>query len=580
MAVPSNLASIRMSPELVREQLARILASRVFLNVDRLKRFLEFIVNETLENRGDQLKEYPIGIEVFEKDSSFDSRTDPIVRVQARRLRARLSLYYAQEGVGSPVIIHVPKGSYTPVFLTPDETPTHVEPVVPRQTLVVDVRPFTDNTPSADYGWFARGLREEIVHQLLANGPAEIVVQAGDPETQVPAAIAIEGGLRVSGSMMRITWRLIDAATGRYQYSSSLDAPAEETLRIQEETAREILKALEANMRMPASVSSRRTSRRHSEAWNLCLQGRYHSSHRTEASLRRAAEFFEKAIAHDPLYAPAYSGLADAYALMCHYGAVDPSSMFTRVSANAVHAVALDDQSAETHTSLAHVKATQDWDWKGAAKEFLQAIALDPEYPLAHHWYAMSCLVPQGKLDEALAEMHRAQALDPVSSIISRDIAVLHYFKRDFGAALDQCDRTIEQNPHFSGTYWILGLVQARRGEFDEAIAACERALQLSPDSTAARGELGHMFAQAGRRENARSILGELEEQSRTSYVPPFKLSLIQFELGNWDQAFELLNRARAERSFELTYLSADPRFDFLRKEPRFTAFIRQLGLG
>jgi tetratricopeptide (TPR) repeat protein len=264
---------------------------------------------------------------------------------------------------------------------------------------------------------------------------------------------------------------------------------------------------------------------------------------------------------------------------MSHYGAVDPSSMFTKVSANAVHAVTLDDLSVETHTSLAHVKATQDWDWNGAAKEYLKAIALDPEYPLAHHWYAMSCLVPQGKLDAALAEMHRAQSLDPVSSIISRDIAVLHYFKRDFGAALDQCDRTIEQNPHFSGTYWILGLVQARRGEFDEAIAACERALQLSPESTAAQGELGHMLAQAGRRKEAASILGKLEKLSLTSYVPAFKLALIQFELARWDEAFELLNRARAERSFELTYLSADPRFDFLRKEPRFIAFVKQLGL-
>jgi tetratricopeptide (TPR) repeat protein len=265
--------------------------------------------------------------------------------------------------------------------------------------------------------------------------------------------------------------------------------------------------------------------------------------------------------------------------LMCHYGAVEPSSMFTKVSANAVQAVALDDLSAETHTSLAHVKATQDWDWPGAAKEFLKAIALDPEYPLAHHWYAMSCLVPQGKLDAALAEMHRAQSLDPVSSIISRDIAVLHYFKRDFGAALDQCDRTIEQNPHFSGTYWVLGLVQARRGEFDEAIAACERALQLTPASAGARGELGHMLAQAGRKDQARQILAELDERSRAEYVPAFKLALIQFELGNWNKAFDLLAAARAERTFELTYLSCDPRFDFLRKEPRFIAFVRQLGL-
>ena len=549
--------------------------------MERLKRFLEFIVTETLESRGDQLKEYPIGTEVFEKDSSFDSRTDPIVRVQARRLRARLNLYYAQEGAGSPVVIHVPKGSYTPVFLPADETPTlaAVEPPAAGQTTAVEVRLFQDNTSGADHQWFVRGLREEIIHQLMAQGPPELMLRPTDAEVHIPAGIVVEGGVRIAGRIMRINWHLIDAATAKYQYSCSLDGPVDDSLRLQEDTAIEILKAIETNIRTPASAFPRRNARRHSEAWNLCLQGRYHCSHRTEASLRRAAEFFEKAIAHDGLYAPAYSGLADAYSLMCHYGAVEPATMFTKISANAVHAVSLDDQSAETHTTLAHVKATQDWDWVGAAKEFLKAIALDPEYALAHHWYAMSCLVPQGKLDAALAEMLRAQSLDPVSSIISRDIAVLHYFKRDFGAALDQCDRTIEQDPHFSGTYWILGLVQARRGEFDEAIAACERALQLSPDSAGAKGELAHMLAQAGRRDKAQAILAELEERSSRSYVPAFKLSLIQFELGNWDQAFELLTRARAERSFELTYLSADPRFDFLRKDSRFVAFVKQLGL-
>ncbi len=150
-----------------------------------------------------------------------------------------------------------------------------------------------------------------------------------------------------------------------------------------------------------------------------------------------------------------------------------------KAASNAAWAVLLDEESAEAHTSLAHVKSTQDWDWAGAEREFQRAINLNPRYASAHHWYAMSCLVPLARLDEAMEELLRAQALDPVSSIISREIAVTHYYKRDFDLALEQCDHTIEQNPHFSAAYWTLGLVQDERKEFDEAIAAFQRAIQL-----------------------------------------------------------------------------------------------------
>src|SRR5262249_23480831 len=137
-------------------------------------------------------------------------------------------------------------------------------------------------------------------------------------------------------------------------------------------------------------------------AYNLYVQGRYHLNQRTEEGLRKAVEFFERAIGESAQYAQAYSGLADAYSLLGHYGVLAPADVWTKAASNAASAVLQDGNSAEAHTSLAHVKSTQDWDWMGAKREFESAISLDPRYPTARHWYAVSCLVPLGRLDEAL----------------------------------------------------------------------------------------------------------------------------------------------------------------------------------
>ena len=137
--------------------------------------------------------------------------------------------------------------------------------------------------------------------------------------------------------------------------------------------------------------------------------------------------------------------------------------MWSKAASSAATAVMLDEFAAEAHTSLALVKATQDWDWAGAEQEYQRAIGLNPKYATAHHWYAASCLAPLGRLDEALEEITLAQSLDPVSSIVARDVAMIHYYRGDFETALEQCDHTIELNPHFAPAYWLLGLIQAQR---------------------------------------------------------------------------------------------------------------------
>jgi len=257
-----------------------------------------------------------------------------------------------------------------------------------------------------------------------------------------------------------------------------------------------------------------------------------------------------------------------------------PAEAWTKAAAYAASAVMLDGNSAEAHTSLAHVKSTQEWDFAGAEREFQRAIALDPRYATAHHWYATSCLIPVGRLDEALDELRIAQSIDPVSSIVARDLAVVHFYRRDFDTALEQCDHTIELNPHFAPAYWILGVIQGHRREFDESAAAFQRAIQLAPRASRMHGALGRVFALSGRRKMAIDVLRTLEANAKQGYVSPMEFAWIHVALGDLDLGFKWLAKASDERAFDLIHMKVDPRFDPLREDRRFHAIARQVGVA
>jgi TolB-like protein/Tfp pilus assembly protein PilF len=586
MAVRTTTSPVAADADKIRHELDRILSSKAFRQVDRLQRFLGFVVNETVSGRGDNLKEFLIGIEVFGKESSFDPRMDPIVRVQARRLRARLTRYYREEGRGDEIVIELPKGGYAPLFQHAEGgEPRHSVASVLASRNTIVVLPFVDDSPEGDQGYFCRGITEEIVHTLTNIGKLRVVPwgRSDEPEDaldRMSAAMRITGSIRKSRDTLRITTHLVDTASGCYLWSASVDRKADDIFAVQEEVARAVLEKLQSELSGAghARVSSRPTE--NLAAYNLYLQGRHRLNQRTEEGLRKAVEFFDKATAEDPQHAQAYAGLADAYGLLGHYGVSAPAEVWTKAASNAAWAVLLDDDLAEAHTSLAHVKSTQDWDWHGAEREFQRALSLDPRYATAHHWYAMSCLAPLGRLEEALQEILLARAIDPISSIIARDLAITYYYRREFDLSLEQCDRTIEQNPHFSAAYWALGLVQEQRGDFDESAAAFERALQLSPQSPRMHGALARTLALSGRQGEAVRILSELHGLAQKRYVSPFEFASIHFALGHVEEGFEWLTRAYQDRCFELIANKVDPRFDALRSDSRFKKLSAQLGVA
>lgn len=578
------------SAEKAASQLNRILASKAFRQADRLKRFLAFIVEETIAGRGERLKEFVVGVEVFGKDDSFDPRNDPIVRVQARRLRSQLARYYREEGQEDDLAIDLPKGGYAPIFrpLKAAHAKRSIAPVLVSRNTVL-VLPYADHSPAGDQEYFCQGITQEIIHTLTAVEAIRLVAWSGAGGADQPdireiaerfnAAMIVSGAVRKAENDVRITTNLIDAQSGCYVWSGAIDRKIENIFVLQEDVAHAVGAQLKIELLEGLEAKGQRHPAVNLAAHNLYVQGRYHLSQRTEEGLRKAVDLFERATVEDAQYAPAYSGLSDAYGLLGHYGVLAPAEVWTKTASNAAWAVLQDENSAEAHTSLAHAKCTQDWDWPGAEREFRRAIALDPRYPTAHHWYAMSCLAPLGRLEEALAEIGVAQELDPISSIIARDVARIHYYRQDFEAALERCDHAIELNPHFTPAYWMLGVVQEQRGDFDEATAAFQRAIQLSPQSPLMQAALGRTLALSGKRREAMQILRELRELAAKRYVSPFEIASLHFALVEEGQGFDWLAKAFQDRCFELICIKVDPRMSSLWGNPQFQNLFQQLGL-
>jgi len=564
----------------VQQQVARLLGSRTFQPAERLKRFLAFIVSEALEGRADTLKEYVVAVQVFGKEESFDPRTDPLVRVQARRLRARLERYYQEEGAHDPLLIALPKGGYAPIIRArPARTTTaHLGAIPLAAQNGVAVLAVDDQSIGGVLTAFCRGLHDEIVHALTRAGSLRVIVgglAAGrhlrELAEQMEVSTVVTGSARADGDRIRGLVQIVDGRTGRCLWSEARTASQDQSVSMQETLA----SVIAAQLQNPDGSGTMRRLLRSTEnlaAQNLYLQGRYHLNQRTEEGLQRAIDYFEKAILEDPQFAQAHSGLSDAFGLSGHYAVCRPSDVWTRAASSATTAVMLDGDSAEARTSLAHVKATQDWDWVGAQQEFLQALSLDPRYATAHHWYAMSCLVPLDDLEGAAQAMARAAALDPVSSIIARDLAMVRYYRCDYDAALEQCDHAIELNPHFSPAYWLLGFIQEQRGDLDESIAAFQRAVTLLPSSPRMHSGLARALALSGKVARARSLLGDLEQMAARRYVSPFEFAVVHLALGARDAAMAWLERAADDRAFEMTSLAVDPRLIPVRQDPRFQA--------
>ena len=559
----------------VREQLERITSSTAFRTSDRLKHFITFVSSQALQGKAGHLKEYAVGVHVFGRETAFDPRTDPVVRVQARRLRARLERYYHEEGQNDEIVVDLPKGGYAPVFRRRAIAAQPRPSATTLQENTVAVHQILDHSDDQDLDRFCASLTRELVRRLAS--VKGLRVATAQITSGISPAMAIDGSITQANEGYRLTATLMNLTTGCYECCESVDFPAVDSFAIQDSVADAVVARFHESLM--SSRAARQPQTENLTARNLCKQGLYHLEQRTDESLERAAELFERAVVEDAQYSLAHSGLSDAYSMLGSYGLRPSTLMVNMAMSSAATAVMLDGDSAEARTSLAQAKARAHWNWLDAELEFQRAIRLNPAYATGHHWYARCCLLPLGRLDEARDEVLLARSLDPVSSIIAREVASIHYYRRDFDAALAYCDQAIELNPHFPHAYFILSLVQEKLGDSEEALAALLRGAQLAPRSPRMIASLGRAQAMAGRRDDAARSLAALDALARTRFVSTWERAILFLGMRDYDRCFDELQLGLQDRFFDLTLLGVDARFDDVRDDPRFERLLSAVGI-
>jgi TolB-like protein/DNA-binding winged helix-turn-helix (wHTH) protein/Tfp pilus assembly protein PilF len=388
----------------------------------------------------------------------------------------------------------------------------------------------------------------------------------------------VEGTVIRSGAQVRITAQLIDAAADKHLWAQSYDGDLRDTLALQNTVARAIAEQIRINVTPQEQVALKHATVVNPVAYEAYLKGRYFWNKRTGDGLKRAKGYFDQAVASDPNYAQAYSGLADTYALLgdWQYAVMTAREALPKAKAAAVRALELDNTLGEAHTSLAFILDGFDWDGEAADREFRRGIELNPGYGTAHHWYAWH-LSLLGRNRDAIAEMKKAESLDPLSLIINADLAELLLIAHLSDASIQQSRKTIDMDVTFSMAHNQLGQAYLQQQKYDLAIAELRKAIQLSEGSPASTANLARAYAVSGRRDEAMQLLGELKKRSSPGYSNAPEIAVIYTALGDRDQAMTWLEQGYEERFNPGVLLR--PGFDPLRSDPRFKTLIRRVGL-
>jgi len=443
------------------------------------------------------------------------------------------------------------------------------------------------NDPAQEY--FADGMTEELINSLAKIEALRVISRTSamtykgvknKPLPQIARELKVdaivEGSVLQSGDRVRITVQLFEGKSEKQLWAQSYEQDLRDVLALQGEVASAI--AGEIQVKLTPQEKQRLTQARQvdPEAYVAYSYGRYSWNKRTAEDFRKGIEYFQRSIAKDPSYAPAYAGLADAYSLLGSIGAdvMPPKEAMPKAKKAALEAVKLDDNLAEGHTSLAYVRLSYDWDLDGAEREFKRAIDLNPGYATAHHWYAHYFLA-RGQTEQALAEVRRAQVLDPLSFSINVGLGWCLYHARRYNEAIQQYRSTLDINPSFSLAYCTLGMAYAQKQLYAEALAEFNKALTLPGSRAFALANIARTYALAGKAGEAHTVLRELENSAKREYVPAMYIAAIYTALGEPDQSIRWIQKAFEERSDYMVYLRTEPSIDAFRSNPKFQNLLK-----
>ena len=456
----------------------------------------------------------------------------------------------------------------------------------------IAVLPFANMNADADGEIFSDGIAEELTNALSRLDGLRVVARASafafkkrsedvrEVGRQLGVATVLEGSVRRAANRVRITAELVNVADGYRLWAERYDRKVDDVFAIQDEIATAIAHVLEAKLLgAPKAYAQEPAKKGDPKAYEHYLRGRHLWNQRTTSALELSVEEFRKALAIDPRHAPAQAGIADSYVILGVYSHRPPDEVMPKAKLAAEQALAIDGSLAEAHTALACVRALFEWDWAAADALFRRAIAYNPQYATAHQWYAMNCLAPTGRFDDARAELDRALALDPLSLAVHISEGIHHFYGRNHASAAAALRATLRLNAEFGAAHYFLGHVLVAMGRYDEAIEPLERAVTLQEESPETVAALATAHALAHHRAHAEAALADLERLAKESYVSPALLAQIHIGLGNHDAALDRLEEAGERRAADVVWLKVHPIYDAIRGHPRFRALLRTIHL-
>jgi TolB-like protein/DNA-binding winged helix-turn-helix (wHTH) protein/Flp pilus assembly protein TadD len=454
----------------------------------------------------------------------------------------------------------------------------------------IAVLPLENLSGDAAQDYFADGMTDQLITDLAQISALRVISRtsamtykgAHKPLPEIAQELnvdaVVEGTVLRSGEQVRITAQLIQASADTHLWADSYEGNLRDTLVLQEKVAHAIADRIRIELTPGEQAGLKRSRVVDPDAYEDYLKGRYFWNKRTGDGLKKAIDYFKQAIAKDPNYAPAYSGLADSYALAgdWQYAVMTTKEALPEAKAAAMKALELDNTLSEAHTSLAFCLEGFDWDPETAESEFRRAIELSPGYATAHHWYAWH-LALLGRKSDAVTEMRKAQNLDPLSLIINADLAELFLIEGSPSEAIDQSRKTIEMDSSFALAHNQLGQAYLEKHMFPEAISELQKAVQLSGGSPTCMANLARALAESGKRTEATALLNELKSRSSRGYPYAAELASVYTALGDKTDAMASLEKGYEERFNPGLLLR--PAFDPLRSDPAFKDFERRIGL-
>jgi TolB-like protein/tetratricopeptide (TPR) repeat protein len=571
----------------IHAQLARILSSALFVSAHRASRFLRFVVEHALGGTGERVREVVIGREVFDRGDDFDPSIDPIVRVEATRLRSKLHRYARTEGLRDPLTISLKKGSYVPVA-------RRRKPPARRYTgapvPVIAVLPFQNltNDPAADV--LCEGIAEEATRALSQIGGLRVIAWTSTRKLrgaaydirfvaeQLRVGAVVEGSVRPVGDRMRIAIQLVETAECCCLRSEVIECSGDNLLAVRDAIVHAVVEGLPGSGVAPSGVRPLAPGVENPEHYNLYLKGKFHLNRRTAEGLEKASEYFAKLMAADPQHARGHAGLAETLVLQAWYGYRAPNVVMPAAKAAALRAVRTDSRLAAAHLSLGLVLELYDWDWARARQSLLLARDLEPGSATALFEYGLF-LSRMGELDEAFVTIRRAQGWDPLSPVINTNLGVIYYYQGNLSRAIRQYEEALEMDPGYQPAYYRLGLAYLGQQAAAEAQKHIEKGLRLPGFSPRLLGLSGYAMARSGRKDRALAILNALLASPEEQYVSAVSIAILYLGMNQPGEALDWLEHAWEQHDVLLVDLKIDPLYDPLRARPAFRSLVGRLHL-